>query len=105
MSGLPVVPESVWVVPFRASPDKPVKLYAFASDEEAHEMRSEEQGACQDNELGEQVELWRASALEAEVARLRAALAAVLALEAHDVWDSDTCKDAFDIAEKALVMP
>ena len=43
--------------------------------------------------------------LATELTRLRAALAAVLALEAHDVWDSDTCKDAFDIAEKALVMP
>ncbi len=40
---------------------------------------------------------------EAELTRLRAALQAIAALEdAHEVWDSTTCREAFDIAEKAL---
>jgi len=40
---------------------------------------------------------------ESELTRLRAALQAIAALEdAHEVWDSTTCREAFDIAEKAL---
>lgn len=41
--------------------------------------------------------------LEAELTRLRAALASIAALQSErSVWDADTCKEVFDLASAAL---